>query len=74
MELPARVVSKGGDEFVADDDDFLWLQRFTVFTKPRDSSVLRTVTVDDSFVCWAFWRTSLSFVAAPVTAGTGVRA
>ena len=74
MEVVSRWISGSGDNIGAvDNANFLWLRRLTVFTTQRARSVLIAFKVDVNLVRWAFWRSALFLMVAPVAAIAGVR-
>ena len=74
MEVALRWISGSGDKIDAlDNVNFLWLWRLTVFTTQRVRSMLIVFMVDVNLVRWAFLRSTLLFMVAPVAVIAGVR-
>ena len=67
------VGTQAGCEEALDNANFLWLRRLTVFTTQRVRSMLIVFMVDVNLVRWAFLRSTLFFMVAPVAAIAGVR-
>ena len=73
MEVASRCISGSGDNTGAvDDANFLCFRRLTVFTTQRARSMLIAVMVDVNLVRWAFWRSTLLSMVAPVATIAGV--
>ena len=73
-EVASRWFSGSGDKIEAlDNANFLWLRRLTVFTTQRVRSMVIVFMVDVNLVCWAFLRSTLFLMVAPVAAIAVVR-